>query len=138
MGSRSMTGQQGDDLDVKLAAVETRVGSLSQEQHRLNNTVMALQAQMQSGFDSIRSAIAAKSEPQYTLIISLVGVGLSICVAIGTLAYIPIKAAQDDMKTQILALDKDTSDKIKRLWDSHAEARRRVDYLDGQLHPLTR
>jgi hypothetical protein len=64
----------------------------------------SLSTRFDSGFTLLSQKIDNLRTPQYSLVVSVVGLGMMVLVAIGGFAYWPIRETQSDLKDSIRAL----------------------------------
>lgn len=84
--------------DVNIGALQQRVHGLEGAQRALSENVSHLATRVETLFAGLSSKIEERSRPQYNLLISLGVFGLAVILAVGGLAYAPIRENQSDLK----------------------------------------
>lgn len=107
------------------AALNQRVESLDNDYQGLRATVVDLAKETKFGFSAIHAKLDERSRTPWGQIYTGLGLLLAFFTTIGAMAYMPIKS---DI-TQLAARE-------QYILDMTIALQRRVDYLDGQLHPL--
>ncbi len=90
------------ELRTKVAAIDADLVEVKGAFETLRKHVDAqfgqVYAKVEGGFERLTAKIDARAEPKWGVIYSGIGVLLTFCLAVGALAYAPIRASIDDLK----------------------------------------
>jgi hypothetical protein len=98
------------ELRVRVDNVERDIGHIEQQISAIRDT-MATRADMErisASISSLASRHAEITRPQYGLLVSVVGLGVTILVVLGGFAYWPISTTTSDLKLAVITLAEKT------------------------------
>ncbi len=139
--------------DASFAALAQQVAGIESDYRELKGAVVSLGAEFRSSFSTLAAKLDDKAQTPWTVIFSGLGLILTVFTSIGVLAYLPVKNAIDDLKSETRLAreqivprveheqrwrvsDRDSSRMIERYDRMNVEMdsiRSQVDYLRGRL-----
>lgn len=127
-------------LDERVLGLENDVQKIDQ---KLDSGLNSLRVDFNTAIASIVSKLDAQGKPNWNVIVAGIGVGITILVTLGTLAYLPIKSDTDSLKSESLRRYEQTRNESRtnydqlvtrdqRIWDHVLRMQSQIDRMDGR------
>lgn len=116
-------GNYPDDLHSRVGVQSQRIANIEVQFADFRRELGSFVAKMDERFNSMSTAMAERSRPQWQAI----GVALTFAVVIGGMAYWPIRESTTDLKATVAALAAETNQSI-RLMAERAVTREELDW----------
>lgn len=128
-----------DAIDARVLGLEDDVRSIDR---KLETGLASLRTDFAAAITGIHLKLDQQGKPQWSVIYAGIGVLMTFFIAIGALAYMPIREGLTDMKaTHAFYLREAKADhqagindlvqRDRRLWDTLLEVKGRVDKMEG-------
>lgn len=102
-----------DEASINIGALQQRVNGLDAGQQQLTNGLTVLTSRVETLFAGLSAKIEERGRPQYGLMVTAGGFALAVIIAIGGLAYAPIRQNQGDLKQASVATNVAVADLAK-------------------------
>lgn len=124
--------------DESFSALRQQVLGLEDDYRELKSVVVGLDRKMETGLAAINTKLDDKNKTPWGVIFSGMAFILAFCMAIGTLAYMPIKSDTDTLKAdairrhdQVRLESRQNYDQLvtrdQRIWDALLKMQSQVD-----------
>lgn len=120
---------------VSIEALDERVGGLEVDIQKLDSSMIGLRTDMTTAIGGIHAKLDRQAQPQWGVIWAGMGVLLLCLTTIGTLAYMPIRENQQELKRDKETAIQSLITRDQRIWDALLDVRRDVDRLVGSKPP---
>lgn len=131
------TGMTASDrTSASLAALRQQVAGVVDDYDELSDIVGKLASEMRQGFAALNNKLDNQMTPKWGVILAGLSLVLSIMMALGALAYLPIKSENENLKAALARQGEQNLLRDNRMWDEIVLIARKQAYIEGQLHPL--
>lgn len=130
--------------DESFAALRQQVLGMEQDYHELKAVVVGLDRKMDHGFQAINTKLDDRNKTPWGVIFSGMAFILAFCIAVGTLAYMPIRNDTDALKSDAIRRYEQTRQEMRsdydqlvtrsqRQWDQVMRTQSQLDKISGAL-----
>lgn len=89
-----------DETRINIGALQQRVFGLESGQQSIVQTLSSLQSRVEGLFSNLSAKIEERARPQWSLLVSIGGFALMFVVAVGSLAYWPVRENLARLETE--------------------------------------
>ncbi len=116
-----------------LEAIKVQVNNVERDNLELKAAVVGLDRKIEQNFNILAEKLEKRYQSPWGVIYTGLGLVLSFCIAIGGLAYIPIKADISRVETHQRQVDSSSMERDRRLLDMIITDRDKLNLLTGKF-----
>lgn len=120
----------------EMATIKARVVGVENDVHDIKGSLSSMRSEFSLGISGLAAKFDEKNRTPWGVIFSALAFVLAFSTAIGTMAYLPIKTDIARIEGVVKERYDEGLTRDRRSFDMLLAVQRKLDFLDGQLHPL--